>query len=192
MNIALRIYFTPSLRSVNTFTSPFRCTHDQARWFAVKRKAYRKELTNALKLWQKSGYLAESREIIRARAANRVSGKSWSRNMAVWQLLVQIYFPVIWSIVLCEAASFLSSPAFTVLIVYWALPGFQNIYFWMMCVDPFNELKCWEMTWYYLSQSSWAFSGDSHRCASGLIIPKRGAHFPPRAEENTSAKSSSR
>ncbi|CAM9550058.1 unnamed protein product, partial [Hapterophycus canaliculatus] len=41
------------------------------RWFAVKQKAYRKQLTNALKLWQKSGYETESREMIRTRAANR-------------------------------------------------------------------------------------------------------------------------
>lgn len=39
----------------------------------MKQRAFRKELTNALKLWQKSGYTAESREIIRARAASRVS-----------------------------------------------------------------------------------------------------------------------
>eukprot|EP00752_Nemacystus_decipiens_P005087 g4616.t1 len=41
------------------------------RWFAVKQRAYRKELTNALKLWQKCGYTLESREIIRRRAASR-------------------------------------------------------------------------------------------------------------------------
>ncbi|CAM9467775.1 unnamed protein product [Ectocarpus fasciculatus] len=41
------------------------------RWFAAKKAAYRTQLTNALKLWQKSGYKAESRAIIRARAANR-------------------------------------------------------------------------------------------------------------------------
>ncbi|CAM9719035.1 unnamed protein product, partial [Scytosiphon promiscuus] len=41
------------------------------RWFAVKRKTYRKQLTSALKLWQKDGYEAESREIIRSRASNR-------------------------------------------------------------------------------------------------------------------------
>lgn len=42
------------------------------RWFAAKKAAYRTQLTNALKLWQKSGYKAESRATIRARAANRV------------------------------------------------------------------------------------------------------------------------
>ncbi|CAN0122650.1 unnamed protein product, partial [Ectocarpus sp. 8 AP-2014] len=41
------------------------------RWFAAKKAAYRTQLTNALKLWQKSGYNAESRAIIRVRAANR-------------------------------------------------------------------------------------------------------------------------
>lgn len=43
------------------------------RWFAVKRRAYRIQLTNALKLWQKSGYSADTRKIIRAHAASRVS-----------------------------------------------------------------------------------------------------------------------
>ncbi|CAN0013977.1 unnamed protein product, partial [Ectocarpus sp. 8 AP-2014] len=41
------------------------------RWFAAKKAAYRTQLTNALKLWQKRGYNAESRAIIRVRAANR-------------------------------------------------------------------------------------------------------------------------
>lgn len=38
----------------------------------MKQTAYRKQLTNALKLWQKSGYKAASRERIRERAASRV------------------------------------------------------------------------------------------------------------------------
>lgn len=42
------------------------------RWFKVKKKAYRKQLANALKLWQKNGYIVEAREIVRARAANQV------------------------------------------------------------------------------------------------------------------------
>ncbi|CAM9269484.1 unnamed protein product [Ectocarpus sp. 4 AP-2014] len=41
------------------------------RWFAAKKAAYRTQLTNALKLWQKSGYNAESRAIIRTRASSR-------------------------------------------------------------------------------------------------------------------------
>ncbi|CAM9357249.1 unnamed protein product, partial [Ectocarpus sp. 12 AP-2014] len=41
------------------------------RWFAAKKAAYRTQLTNALKLWQKSGYNAESRAIVRARASSR-------------------------------------------------------------------------------------------------------------------------
>lgn len=46
----------------------------------MKQRAYRKELTNALKLWQKSGYTADSRQIIRVRAASRVSAKHLSQT----------------------------------------------------------------------------------------------------------------
>lgn len=66
-----------------------------SRWFAVKRKAHRKELTNALKLWQKSGFSAESREIIRARAASRVS--EWKCDLGQKKIPEEYqYFTAAW------------------------------------------------------------------------------------------------